>query len=335
MESLFILFILLLILAYHRKESEGFPSILDKSMNLSFRGGLALLIVFHHISKVFEFPLSSQGGIYGETVVGLFFFFSGYGLMMQYMKRGETYLNGLLLNRAKKLLPSFLIIAAIGVLLTYATGCDLLEMGGGKIGYIIVPNSWYVYVQFYLYASFVIVGHCVKNKRQMVLGLLVCTIVWVVICEGIGLGNWWWRSCFAFNTGIVYTLIEQKKELHEKIANYTIPIVLICMIVAIAIHSIRLRMPFVILLTTILPIGLTIISERVKMPKNWFLQLFGRVSYEIYLTHGLIISLINKKYSDLNVGISIILVIVLSIILSLFISEINRKIQNININNGK
>ena len=107
------------------------------------------------------------------------------------------------------------------------------------------------------------------------------------------------------------------------------------MIVAIAIHSIRLRMPFVILLTTILPIGLTIISERVKMPKNWFLQLFGRVSYEIYLTHGLIISLINKKYSDLNVGISIILVIVLSIILSLFISEINRKIQNININNGK
>lgn len=133
MESLFILFILLLILAYHRKESEGFPSILDKSMNLSFRGGLALLIVFHHISKVFEFPLSSQGGIYGETVVGLFFFFSGYGLMMQYMKRGETYLNGLLLNRAKKLLPSFLIIAAIGVLLTYATGCDLLEMGGGKL----------------------------------------------------------------------------------------------------------------------------------------------------------------------------------------------------------
>lgn len=71
---------------------------------------ISLLIVFHHVCKYYVFPMSSEGGAYGITVVGLFFFFSGYGLVKQYVLKGKSYCNGFILKRAKKCcLLSFLL----------------------------------------------------------------------------------------------------------------------------------------------------------------------------------------------------------------------------------
>lgn len=106
-------------------------SFLERESNQCFRGILALLIVFHHACKYYVFPMSSEGGAYGITVVGLFFFFSGYGLMKQYMVKGKTYIDGFLLKRTKKLVPTFLIVAVIALAVSELTDIQILEMGGG------------------------------------------------------------------------------------------------------------------------------------------------------------------------------------------------------------
>lgn len=105
---------------------------LERESNQCFRGILALLIVFHHLCKRYVFLMSSEGNAYGITVVGLFFFFSGYGLVKQYVLKGESYCNGFVLKRAKKLLPSFFIIAILCALAENLLNVKILELGGGN-----------------------------------------------------------------------------------------------------------------------------------------------------------------------------------------------------------
>lgn len=90
------------------------------------------MIVFHHVCKHYVFPMSSEGGAYGIIVVGLFFFFSGYGLVKQCILKGESHCNGFILKRAKKLLPSFFIITILCVIAVNLLNIKILELGGVK-----------------------------------------------------------------------------------------------------------------------------------------------------------------------------------------------------------
>ena len=76
--------------------------------------------------------MSSEGGAYGITVVGLFFFFSGYGLVKQYVLKGKSYCNGFILKRAKKLLPCFFFITILCVIAENLLNINILELGGVK-----------------------------------------------------------------------------------------------------------------------------------------------------------------------------------------------------------
>ena len=213
MTSLFVIIALLFLIYFSKSsKSDKNSSFLGRESNQCFRGLLALLIVFHHVCKYYEFPLSSEGGAYGITVVGLFFFFSGYGLMKQYATKGNVYCNGFLIKRTKKLLPSFLIISVLSILAENLTGLKILETGYGNVGFIIVPNSWYVYVLFFYYIAFVLSCRILNESHKIVYMLLGATIVLIVFTTLIGLGDWWWKSSFAFNAGTSLPLIEKKYE---------------------------------------------------------------------------------------------------------------------------
>lgn len=105
-------------------------SIMIRENNQGFKGLLALLIVFAHVSHEYTFPFSTEGKPYGMVVVGLFFFFSGYGLMKQYLVRGHEYVGGFLIKRVRKLLPSFIIVLCIAVCVTLVADIQILEIGG-------------------------------------------------------------------------------------------------------------------------------------------------------------------------------------------------------------
>lgn len=131
MISLFLIILLLFVLYLFKSTKTAHnSSLLERNSNQSFRGILALLIVFAHVSHDYNFPLSSEGKPYGMVCVGLFFFFSGYGLMKQYIVRRETYLECFLLKRLKKLLPSFFIITALCLITEKMLNIKILEMGG-------------------------------------------------------------------------------------------------------------------------------------------------------------------------------------------------------------
>ena len=191
---------------------------LERESNQCFRGILALLIVFHHVCKQYVFPMSSEGDAYGIIVVGLFFFFSGYGLVKQYILKGESYCNGFILKRAKKLLPSFFIITILCVVAEKLLNVKILELGGGKTGCILVPNSWYVYVLFFYYIVFAVCGRFLNKPIQIVSMLFGATFALILFTLTVNLGDWWWKSSFAFNVGTLLPLLEKKRRNEISIA---------------------------------------------------------------------------------------------------------------------
>ena len=138
MVSLFVV-ITYLFISYISKSNDHFHSslLLAKQTNQDIRGILALLIVFAHFSHDYAFYFSSRGTPFGVVSVGLFFFFSGYGLMKQLVVKGKTYFDCFLSKRAKKLLPAFIITVVLAVFLSKITNIQILEMGGeNRIYYI-------------------------------------------------------------------------------------------------------------------------------------------------------------------------------------------------------
>ena len=89
----------------------------SKEATLPLRGVLALLIVFHHISLRLTYMVPKDAKVnylrdfsdWGEPIVSVFFFLSGYGIIKSYQKKGKSYLEGFFSGRLLRLMVPFII----------------------------------------------------------------------------------------------------------------------------------------------------------------------------------------------------------------------------------
>lgn len=339
MISLFLIILLLFVLYLFKSTKTAHnSSLLERNSNQSFRGILALLIVFAHVSHDYNFPLSSEGKPYGMVCVGLFFFFSGYGLMKQYIVRRETYLECFLLKRLKKLLPSFFIITALCLITEKMLNIKILEIGGGKIGYILVPNSWYVYVLFFFYIVFALSGRFFNKPIKVISMLLGATVILIVLTTILGLGDWWWKSSFAFNVGTLLPILEKRSEkgidinTGNKIFFFISAILVLSAIPNVfGLSYYRVRSILMIVLTTVLPIYFYIVFRKIPFNGNKVLYFLGSISYEIYLIHGVFLLLIRNSFPHMKSTLCVIIIYLLTIVFSLPISIFSRWLNQIRI----
>lgn len=326
--------IVLLLIFYLLAPSFILPksTFLERDPNQCFRGILALLIVFHHVCKYYVFPMSSEGGAYGITVVGLFFFFSGYGLVKQYVLKGKSYCNGFILKRAKKLLPCFFFITILCVIAENLLNINILELGGGKIGCILVPNSWYVYVLFFFYIVFAVCGRFFKKPIQIVSMLFGATFALILFTSIVNLGDWWWKSSFAFNVGTLLPLLEEKQRKNElgiarekKILFFIFTILVVSAILNVfSLSYYKVRSIFMIVLTTILPIYLYLVFKKVTFYGNKILHFLGSLSYEIYLIHGVVLIIVKNVFLEMKTIQCVIIVYLVTIVFSLPIYKLSK-----------
>lgn len=117
-----IILLLLLIALYKTRQTKVLPyHSFDTSQVLPIKGILCLLIIVTHITQ----KLGWEGIISWDTVgrfynwavpvVSCFFFFSGNGLTISYLKKGNDYLKSFFQRRVFKLLPTFIILSIISV----------------------------------------------------------------------------------------------------------------------------------------------------------------------------------------------------------------------------
>lgn len=293
--TLLLLFLLVAFTLWRKKSLVIHDFNLQRTLPL--RAVLALLIVIHHISYVLaphHLRIIRSFPEWGAVVVGVFFFITGYGLMVSFQRKGKGYLHGFLLHRMRKLLPPFLL-AMIGWLsfLTMLSGNNaFLSFAGLVKGDTPLPNTWFVFAIVLFYLSFYVAARLTPNPRHVNLILWGCSTLYIIFILQMGWGSWWYSSVYALNVGFTYACMEPKIKQRLQSTPWFLPASLACIgLTLYATMKVQGYLPDSYLVcrsiaNCLVPIFVVLTVYSLGMLKNRVLDFLGRISYEIYLVHG-------------------------------------------------
>lgn len=311
------------------KKGEWHEDFLSLSSSKAVLGIAAVLIVVHHIAQLMGNIGMEQGPFgfleyIGVSLVGLFFFFSGYGLFSS-IKNKEGYFNGFLKKRLTTILVPFYFIIVIFVVFSLLSGIPMTptEMIAYLSGWWLLNNQmWYVVEIACFYIVFYLIFKNVKNKNVglLLMGLFIGVFVCASILVGHGAececdkwlqGEWWFNTSFMLLIGMIFAHNEERLLRFAK--KYHAICLLVCIIAAIGfmiptIHMVdegfyyceyadgfALSKIFCIKLMTLAVqfamvffFDMTVLLLMMKVKcKNVVLDQLGRVSLVLYLSHNL------------------------------------------------
>lgn len=246
----------------------------------------------------------------GSCWVALFFIWSGYGVVYSYNKK-SNYLNGFLYSRGVKILAPFFVVHIIyfavkSLLGVHFSATDVLQ---GLIGGMnIVEFSWYPIAALAMYVLFYVSWKLpIKDKFKPIVlfTLVVIFTAFEYYVAGIHC-DWWLISNLAFPLGVILFYAKDKLNKYKIISIF---IGLIGSVSGMAVLSISNRIfgsvPDAIyiigtnLQTTFLASAMIFsISAFSKLGNSKIIKLLNKISYEMYLCHGLLIFVFTKFISN-------------------------------------
>ena len=311
-----------------------------KSTN-GLKGFLALGIVFHHLSQWVTTGVEFSNFNYmGTYIVSAFFFLSGYGLYIQ-NERKEGYLDNFLVKRLSRVIVPVIIISSIYLVYGSINGQVLSSsffIGLFKKGRTIIYNGWFVDVIILMYIFFYISFKIFSNRTVAILVNTLLIGGYIILVIKLGYGFWWYNSSLPFVLGLLWA--KNKKYIDEILNKYYF-IILVCITGLLFIshqYSFVLKKlhlidsysyGFAANLDNIIFTLFSILIVRKIDFSNKYLLFLGRISFELYMIHGLVMSIIGKYFvtSRLNDVVFTILVLIVSISLAWLINLIIKKIS--------
>lgn len=295
MDILIIIFLLSFFIKIRIRENQ--EDYLSKDYTIYIKGILALIVVFCHIQfnrinfvgfKVFNYV--------GDFAVALFFFLSGYGLISQYIKKGDIYLKSFLKKRVLKIMFIYLFFNFIYIV--YYLLCNNFE-SINLLKYVfidkklIVSHSWYIidililYILFYIFAK-----KFNKNYNNISKGILICSIIFGIVLIVLGYEECWYVSLLSFYFGFFYKLfLDKKVNLKNIIFLILCFVILECMLLLIDFINISMVKIYLTALIKNLAcicfILIVINLGKIIQFRNPFFKFMGNISLEVYLIHGL------------------------------------------------
>lgn len=145
----------------------------------------------------------------GQLIVAMFLFYSGYGLMESYKKKGAEYIN---LLPSKRILPTLLNFD-IAVLIFYVVSLAIgknystQELCLSLIGWESVGNSnWYIFVILICYILFYLSNSIFgREKNPQSIILLLCFLFFTGAMLSKTKPEWWYNTLLCFLSGIFYS----------------------------------------------------------------------------------------------------------------------------------
>lgn len=226
--------ILLLILTFYgagfSKGGRVSSCFLDLEQTKMIQAAACVGIVLHHITQqVTSYGVYVKGPITVFNYIGflftaLFFFFSGYGLIIS-LKTKQDYLHSFLYRRLPAVLVPFWIINALGVLLqTFGYGihttpsqvlCDIFGIT------LINSNGWFIVEIVVFYLFFYVFFRLIRNRDIALVLLCLAVLAVMVYSSRLGhdpvgdqahwfRGEWWYNSTITFLFGLLFARFQEK-----------------------------------------------------------------------------------------------------------------------------
>lgn len=197
--------------------------------SLSLKSSKAILgfcaagIMLHHMSQTIYFANEDPGILLfmvdiGVCFVGMFFFFSGYGLYSS-LRDKPDYLKGFLQHRLPTVVVPFYVCNFVFILGSYLWGYEFAK--GELLPYltgVILMNSqmWYIVEILILYLLFYVIFSLIKNRNAACFVYTVCVVCMIAFSLRLGHdtttpsqglwfhGEWWYNTTILMPAGMLF-----------------------------------------------------------------------------------------------------------------------------------
>ena len=305
-----ILYLIIIILLFIGcRPSPGNPDYLSRQTSLHMRGVCSLMVMLGHLIGDYKGLSWFYGSQAGTCGVAVFFFLSGYGLIRSMNGR---YMQGFLKRKFPKLwIPMIILTVVYYVVYNYLVPYPTDAYSGIRNlvvsllhGDMIVSGSWYIVALSWLYLAFYgayryTFGRDRKDSIIFVSIIGIAYLLYLVRVFTEGSGFMWVFTPHMFIVGLLWGLNEEKI-LKDK-RTIDIPFVLaVAGIVIAGMIGTRSRGCHVlgtVMYSTGFAFVMLFISRHLRIG-NRITAFIGRNSFGIYLTHQLIIYIVDRMIED-------------------------------------
>ena len=324
-------FIVLIVLILSIKRKNSKDVFLSKYDSQVLKGVSAILIVLHHLSQRIGINIITLPYIeIGKYSVALFLFLAGFGVMSSYLSN-KNYLNGFLKKRILTIYVPFVISNIIFIVVDLIKGQDFeaIDIIKYALGIKLIDGvMWFIYSIVIFYLIFYISFRFTTIKKGTIIfsiGAFIYLILGIVLNLGTTITN----IAFSFAGGIFVAAYKENfiRFLNKKYVFKIIGIIAILgitRIISIISSNIFIR-EFILNISTLsYAILLVSLSKRFKLTGN-IIALLSGISFEIYLLHNKLITVIPNINGSIIIGIMYFITLV---ILSYIFRRINEFINN-------
>lgn len=211
------------------KKNEFIPDYCSPKNTSTINGIFSVLIFLSHslayttISGSLATPYFTLRGFMGQLVVTSFLFFSGFGIMESYKKKGRSYIKSLPFQRLFKTWLHFaiaMVLYALVFLVYMKREKTPVQILLAFIGYDTLGNSnWYMFVTFAMYII-IFVSFIWFKKAKVIPVALTCILtvafmLWEMKVEKTDpfyniMSAHWYNTLACFPAGMVFSLIKPK-----------------------------------------------------------------------------------------------------------------------------
>lgn len=280
------------------KENEIAPYT-SRDATESVKGIFIILVFFSHFNYYVALSGSLNSlysyiiNVFGQTMVTLFLFYSGYGVMESIKNKGEAYINTFPKKRILTTLINFDIAVLLFLVLALILGNEITpyQVIFSFIGWESLGNSnWYIFVILLLYLfTFISFKLFLKRSKFMAaLCTLILTLIYVAVFMIFKIKvNCWFDTALCYPLGMFFSLYKEKFEgilLRKRIIYFlSLFISLFLFLFFMKFYTI----PFSDIIRNLcFTLAVVILTARVSF-KNKALIFCGRHLFEIYILQRL------------------------------------------------
>ncbi len=342
MDFLILFFIFIIIFQIKYSKELMFEYYLSKDATQSLKAISAIIVLFSHISQ------RTDGGVIfpylvktGNLAVAIFFFISGYGLIIQFINKKEAYLNNFLKLRLLKIIVPYIVANLVFLVVVNCIGIKTTIWDiviGFFDGNLVLPFSWYVILIIILYILFYIIAKNSKTYLRLLTYMLISQLVICSILYFRDYGIWWYSSCLTFTLGICWGVYKESINKIIKSRYYLLEMVIFTFFILsffstkiLSIIGIKdISTIFIAIFNQISSILFCIFIVMLLLKfkiKNKILSFLSKISFEVYLFQGVMMTILRNDFWNFEGDVMYsIIVIIMTIILAFIFNNINNKL---------
>lgn len=302
----------------------NYSGLFSLSESNAMRGIWCLVILLVHIPAAYQNKIQDMVGSFAYIGVTFFFMTSGYGLMLGFQKNHIASMKDFWKRRLPKLLVPLLLANVLQFV------ADLVLLGEFRVLTLLNVNG-FVRQLLVFYLFFWITCCLFPEKMELKVKIRFLYLSAAILIAGVYVvnklsGEYWPTEAFGFLYGMLLARNKQRAESFAA-SKWMIKCAAACA-AALVLGIIYIQckhVPFLgdyvakVLLGLFL-LGFIVLANKYISVDNALTGFLGKISYEVYLLHGLAFMLVDalpvKLGSWLFIGCSVLITVILSVIVN-------------------